>query len=265
MWRRKFRFLPFWLLLWLVSVFAVGATVFAASELPDLSQTGSITITLKDEDTGEAIPGGTIAIYQVAVLVSGESGYTWQYTEDFSGCTESLDDLESLELIAGLADYAKEHALEATEITIDADGTACYEDVTLGLYLIVQTEAAEGYEAFLPFLVSVPYEKASEWVYDVDATPKMDPPSKTETEPPVEDETEPESGSETEPSSEGQTEPESGSETEPPGESESEPQSESETEAESESEMQSERGTESEIESESEAQSERGTEAESEG
>ena len=46
---------------------------------------------------------------------------------------------------------------------------------------MVQTKAANGYEAVKPFLVSVPMNENGTYAYDVDATPKMS--TLTETEP----------------------------------------------------------------------------------
>ncbi|MCD7883901.1 MAG: hypothetical protein LUI87_09430 [Lachnospiraceae bacterium] len=231
----------------------LSGSMFASAdnEMPDLSRTGSITLTLTDDDTGEAIPGGTIAIWKVAALVSGDTGFVWQYTEDFSDCTESLDYLESTELIDALVSYAEEKGLEAKEISIDSEGTAVYDGVSVGLYLIVQTQTAEGYEPFLSFLVSVPCETSSGWTYDVDATPKMEPPAETTTEPSTEDTTELSTEGETESEStsvtEGETESESTSSTE--GETESENTSAAEGETESENTAATESETENETES----------------
>lgn len=46
-------------------------------------------------------------------------------------------------------------------------------DLELGLYLVVQTQAAEGYEPVDPFLISLPMQEEGVYVYEVNATPKM--------------------------------------------------------------------------------------------
>ena len=43
----------------------------------------------------------------------------------------------------------------------------------MGLYLVVQTTAAENYNVINPFLVSVPIQENGKYVYDVDALPKV--------------------------------------------------------------------------------------------
>ena len=53
------------------------------------------------------------------------------------------------------------------------EGYANITKLPQGLYLVVQTEASHGYEAIKPFLVSIPMPDGDNWIYDVDATPKV--------------------------------------------------------------------------------------------
>ena len=52
-------------------------------------------------------------------------------------------------------------------------GLAEFGDLEVGLYLVVQTTAAENYNVVNPFLVSVPIQENGKYVYDVDALPKV--------------------------------------------------------------------------------------------
>lgn len=56
---------------------------------------------------------------------------------------------------------------------VDNDGNAVFEDLELGLYLVAQTKASAGYKAVNPFLVSLPLAEDGQWLYDVDASPKV--------------------------------------------------------------------------------------------
>ena len=56
---------------------------------------------------------------------------------------------------------------------LDADGNAAFEDLELGLYLIVQSKASNGYAPIKPFLVSLPMAENGKWNYEVDASPKV--------------------------------------------------------------------------------------------
>ena len=56
---------------------------------------------------------------------------------------------------------------------MNEEGYANITKLPQGLYLVVQTEASHGYEAIKPFLVSIPMPDGDNWIYDVDATPKV--------------------------------------------------------------------------------------------
>lgn len=49
-----------------------------------------------------------------------------------------------------------------------------FTNLELGLYLLVQDVAAEGCIKMEPFLVSVPMEENGGYLYDVDASPKVE-------------------------------------------------------------------------------------------
>lgn len=139
---------------------------------PDLSRKGSVSVTMIDKTTGQPVGKGAMTLYQVADAVREDWNDSFFYTEAFSECQLALDSLESGELAAGLAAYAKEKDIAGENMTIGDDGVVKYTDLELGLYLLVQSEAASGYEAVSPFLVSVPTWINGEANYDIDATPK---------------------------------------------------------------------------------------------
>lgn len=64
------------------------------------------------------------------------------------------------------------------------DGTAVFNRLQPGLYLAIQNEAARGYQKASPFLVTVPQWEENGYVYDVDASPKVELKKKTGSETP---------------------------------------------------------------------------------
>lgn len=52
-----------------------------------------------------------------------------------------------------------------------------FSGLSTGLYLVVQTQAVEGYLKVSPFLVSLPMYNAADcdWLYTIDASPKVQP------------------------------------------------------------------------------------------
>ncbi len=163
----------------LLAASVLGMTSFAA--VPDTTRTGSVTVTMLSESTGTAVSGGTLTAYQVGSVYEDDGNYSFVLTDAFAESGVSLADLSSQDLSAlasTLSTYVSDNSLEGTTVTIGSDGIAKFTDLTLGLYLMVQHTNASGYYAVSPFLVTVPTLSEEEYVYDVDAAPKMEALSK---------------------------------------------------------------------------------------
>lgn len=154
-------------------VLLMGIPAYAAEGVPDLNRKGSISVTMKDTDTKEIVSGGSLVLYQAAEAAECDGNYIFEYVNDFSGCTFSLSDIQSETLADSLYGYVTENGLSGLRLEIGEDGTVQFENLTPGLYLMVQEDAADGYSPVNPFLVTVPMEEENGWVYDVDASPKV--------------------------------------------------------------------------------------------
>lgn len=154
-----------------------------ALEVVDLSRTGSIKVSLYDSETSEAVGGGTLTLYRVAKVRKDNANLSFVYTNGFEDCGVELGDLSEGELAGRLAEKIAATA-ESTTVEISDLGAAEFGDLEVGLYLIVQTTAAENYNVINPFLVSVPIQENGSYVYDVDALPKVGTAAKKTPEPP---------------------------------------------------------------------------------
>lgn len=146
-----------------------------AREAPDLDKTGSIQVILRDTETKEEVPGGELILYRVGEAVEDDGDYFFRAAGDFADCgltleTLTSEELESAELAQKLADYAKDHA-KGTTLPVLRGGVT-FEKQDVGLYLVVQATAADGYEKVNPFLVTIPMQEDGVFKYDVDASPK---------------------------------------------------------------------------------------------
>jgi hypothetical protein len=164
----------------LACTLAVGAQITAQAEEFDPTQQGGISITLTTEKKTET--EGTLALYQVAELELGTTAYTYVYTQDFASCGLQLEKLDSAELAQSLADYAKGEELTYVTQELDENGQVSFENLELGVYLVVQTKAEKGFSKADPFLVTIPMTEGDSYVYQVDATPKVTGVYETETE-----------------------------------------------------------------------------------
>lgn len=154
-----------------------------ALEVVDLSRTGSIKVSLYDSETSEAVGGGTLTLYRVAKVQKDNANLSFVYTNGFEDCGVELGDLSEGELAGRLAEKIAATA-ESTTVEISDLGVAEFGDLEVGLYLVVQTTAAENYDVINPFLVSVPIQENGSYVYDVDALPKVGTAAKKTPEPP---------------------------------------------------------------------------------
>ncbi len=155
--------------------------VSAAHSTPDAAQTGSISAAMTYED--QAVGGGSLTLYRVGDVTQDDGNYSFTLSEAFADSGVSLEDITAASLADTLAAYAEENALEGSTVDISEDGTWTASGLELGLYLIVQNDPADGFEAISPFLVSVPMydEETGAYVYDVNAQPKLGTLTETET------------------------------------------------------------------------------------
>lgn len=157
---------------------AALAVPACALEVPDLDATGSISLTMSYE--GEAVGGGEITVCKVADPAEDDGNYSWELTNGFEGCGIEPGDLTDTTLAAKYKKYLLDENTDAETLLMEigADGTVTVSDQTTGLYLIYQADgqAADGYKEMRAFLVSIPFreDEDSAWVYNVNATPKMD-------------------------------------------------------------------------------------------
>ncbi len=162
------------LILFLMAAFLLlsVSTPSHAANVPDLSRQGSITVHVKDTESKAAVSGGSLTLYQVALAETEDGNYCFQYTESFKDCEIDLGDLQSERLAEELADYVKSHNIDRYDMMQVSDGKVVFNNLKLGVYLVMQEKAAEKYSALAPFVISIPLLDGESYIYDVDASPK---------------------------------------------------------------------------------------------
>lgn len=143
-----------------------------AYPVPDLSRKGSVKITMLYEE--KAVSGGVMTLYRVGDIRESNGTYDFVLTGNFADSGVRLTEISSPELAKKLESYAAKTKQQGEDKEITEDGTTVFTELEPGLYLVVQTEAAEGYIKASPFLVSVPMLEKGAYVYDVEAGPKVE-------------------------------------------------------------------------------------------
>ena len=177
-------------------------TAYAAegsSIIENTQTTGKLTIHKKAADGTTTLAGATFEIYKVVELTPGATAgeyASYKPVEPFASVlTENgitIDNLGnySAAKIEAAALALKNVATAGSGISqkTGTSGDAVFENLALGYYLVVETNAPEGYVAGSPFLVAIPStdnykdnlpgtadaDKAqgTKWVYDVEVSPK---------------------------------------------------------------------------------------------
>ena len=164
-------------LLVLLLIFSIPLAAYAAQPNFDISQTGSIRVSLRDAASSTALVTGKLELYKVGDAVEANSNLTFVPTAAFASLGISLADVQASGLAQALADYTKAQNLTGTAASATTSAAAVFSDLSTGLYLLVQTETADGYLPVSPFLVSLPMYSAADggWNYQIDAAPKVQP------------------------------------------------------------------------------------------
>jgi hypothetical protein len=136
---------------------------------------GSISLEMRTVD-GSPVSGGQLALYKVGELKAVSGGYEWAYTDAFKSCSDSLtaDRIQNADTAyIGKLEAIVRRANTTDTQTIRSDGSVSFDNLLVGVYLIVQTKAASGYESTNSFLVTIPMEENGQFNYNVNATPKV--------------------------------------------------------------------------------------------
>lgn len=164
-------------MLTMVLLLSMSVNAFAAETTVDWDRKGSISITPKDAGDGHTVIRGTsFTLYKAAEVTNEGTSLHYTLTKEFEESGADLSDLNADDLAKSLADFAEQAGLSGNTEKADENGTVTFTDLSLGLYLLVQTGTVNGAYAAEAFLVSVPMTgmDGEAWLYDVDASPKAE-------------------------------------------------------------------------------------------
>lgn len=153
--------------------FTLSANAKESDHIIDFSKTGSIKVTLHEEAEDTYVEGARITIYKIADAYSNAGRLSFKYTDNFSSCKVSLDDMTDENLTKDISKCVTKESIGVSEVT-NKNGTVTFDDLSLGLYFIKQTNKVEGYSSIDSFLVHIPKIIDNSWIYDIVANPKTD-------------------------------------------------------------------------------------------
>lgn len=164
-------------------MFYAACTTSYAQDIPNLSHSGSISITLYYGD--EPVSGGNLVCYRAGDVEENNGSYDFKLTADFSGSRVPIDDIFSADTAEKLAQWTQKDNLSGKSAKIDDQGHTVFTGLKPGLYLLEQDKASKKYYGVEPFLVSVPMNENGTYIYDVEASPKVELAGSSEPDTPV--------------------------------------------------------------------------------
>ncbi len=151
--------------------FCCCITASAAKTAIDLNKTGSLTVTMECSHGYRS--DGKVELYYLAELTYTNNKYGFKYTQEFADCPLDLANISDATKADAVYDYLTNKGLEGVKATL-TDGVAVYNNLPTGLYLVVQAESGIGFSTAMPFFVTIPVQSGDNWVYNVDAEPKIE-------------------------------------------------------------------------------------------
>ena len=151
----------------LILILSVSVSVLAGP-VPDTGRRCSVTISFQKNNT--PVSGGSVICTRVGYIHKEGGTYSFRRVLDH----KQLVNLEDPDTAVELERYVNQNSITGTVKTVGKTGTVKFADLETGVYLIRQKTAPEGYMAMKPFLVTLPYLKNGEYIYDVDASAKTE-------------------------------------------------------------------------------------------
>lgn len=149
------------------------SSVKADSNIIDLTKRGSIKINLLTSEN-EPIKGAEISIYKVADAKINNNNLLFENVFEINSCEADFakiaDGVVSNDLVSCITST---DTLKKNLIT-DINGKVEFNNLDLGLYLVVQDNMVKGYSKIDSYLVMIPYEVDNTWSYDSHSYPKTD-------------------------------------------------------------------------------------------
>ncbi len=163
------------LILTLILSISIGICAFSGEASAVLTKNGSITLHVADAITGEILENAGFRLYFFAEAREKDNELGYEYVYPYDECRIQLDDLQDAYLPIHLLNFALTHSLPYEEKSSDKSGVLVFDNLTPGIYLIAASGNVAEYFVPAPFVINIPLfdNDRQNWVYDINATPKM--------------------------------------------------------------------------------------------
>lgn len=156
----------------IIAMICLSSSVsYAAANTFDPDAEGEISVTMRYNS--ETVAGGNLILFRVGDVVGSDNSLSFELDDTYKNSNADLTDITSSSLVKALEKFAVDKKIEGTEIEIDSNGEARFRQVTPGIYMICQTKAAKDFNKIASFIVTVPMNNGGAYLYEIDASPKV--------------------------------------------------------------------------------------------
>ena len=153
----------------------LNTSVYAADNYSfDLTKKGNVSINMRYNS--EVVPGGSLTIFKVADIADIEDSdgvLSFVLTQAFQPSKADLSNISDSTLALNLEAYSIDNNISGDTLQISDQGNVTFTGLDTGLYLFSQQTPADGYKKITPFLVSMPMNSSGIYLYNIDASPKV--------------------------------------------------------------------------------------------
>ncbi|MBO4694073.1 MAG: sortase [Clostridia bacterium] len=147
----------------------------ADTERPDLEALCSATICF-DSSAKEMMNQGKVSLYRIADLKWANGKIAFKYVSAYADCGIKTKCLENNDVADDIVRYTELHNILSEYDAEIVNGEADFVNIHSGLYLVLQSEKALGYNAFSPFVLPLPFfSEGGGYTYNVVSKPKISP------------------------------------------------------------------------------------------
>lgn len=157
----------------LLIICMLSTSSYAAEDIDgfDINKKGNVSISFRYNS--EVVSGGTLTVFKVADVSDSDGALQFVLSEDFTESGIDLNDFSESNLALSLSAFASEKNVNGKTLAVSDKGNVTFNELDTGLYLFKQLSPANGYNPITPFLVSMPMNSDGEYLYNIDASPKV--------------------------------------------------------------------------------------------
>ena len=165
-----------------LSVLRITGLTFVRADTYISGRQGSIQVILMSQADSSGkqtpYPGISMKLYQVGTASENNGNVSFTLDSRFAGSGITMDSLTTADKWAvaarTLASLASSSGINAIEGTSDAQGQIFFNNLSQGVYLLVQSSSQDRI-IISPSLLTVPLQENGQWIYDVKTYPKFTP------------------------------------------------------------------------------------------